>query len=120
MAILELVRSRPDWYSALEAALTRPEGVPERRHGEDPWAPPRFERPRRVSDDLAWLRCAIDEPQAHGLTAIDDNLPIWECPTDDRQLQAKLERLQARGILAAAGFELHQPQQAGSSASGSP
>jgi hypothetical protein len=123
MAILELVRTRPDWYSALEAALTRPEGVPERRQGEDPWAPPRFDRPRRVSDDLAWLRQAMDSPEEHGLKAVDEDgrLPIWECPADDRQTTAKLERLRSRGILDAAGFLLHQPQQAGSAApSGSP
>ena len=111
MAILELVRTRPDWYSALEAALTRPEGVPERRHGEDPWAPPPVDRPRRVSDDLAWLRQAMDHPEQHGLRAIDGdlNLPVWESPPDDRQIQARLERLQQRGILDAAGFLLHEP-----------
>jgi hypothetical protein len=111
MALLELVRTRPDWFSALEIALTRPEGVPERRTGEDPWAPPRFERPRRVSDDLAWLRCAIDEPREHGLNPVDDHLPIWEAPDDDRQVQARLERLHGRGILQAGGFLLHEADQ---------
>ena len=111
MAILELVRTRPDWYSALEAALTRPEGVPERRQGEDPWAPPPVDRPRRVSDDLAWLRQAMDHPEEHGLTAIDGEagIPVWEAPQDDRQMQARLERLHQRGILEAAGFLLHEP-----------
>jgi hypothetical protein len=110
MALLELVRTRPDWYSALEAALTRPEGVPERRAGDDPWTP-KFDRPRRVSDDLAWLRQAIDEPDKYGLTCVDDQgkLPIWECESDDRQTQARLERLHGRGILEAGGFLLHQP-----------
>lgn len=126
MAILELVRTRPDWYSALEVCLTRPEGVPERRAGEDPWAPPPVDRPRRVSDDLAWLRQAMDHPGDHGLTCIDDDgrLPVWEAPPDDRQIQARLERLRHRGILEAAGFQLHEPSyraQAGSeAAAGSP
>lgn len=115
MTILELVRARPDWYSALEAALTRPEGVPERRHGEDPWSPPPVDRPRRVSDDLAWLRQAMDHPEQHGLRAIDadTSIPVWECADDDRQVQARLQRLQQRGILEAAGFELHEPTAAG-------
>ena len=113
MAILELVRTRPDWFSALEVALTRPDGVPERRAGEDPWTEPPVDRPRRVSDDLAWLRQAMDHPEQHGLTSIDDNgrLPVWES-ADDRQLRERLERLQARGILDAAGFLLHEPQAA--------
>ena len=37
MAFLELVQQRPDWMEALGVALTRPDGVPERRAGEDPW-----------------------------------------------------------------------------------
>lgn len=110
MALLELIATRPDWYSALEVALTRPEGVPERRAGEDPWAPPATDRPRRVSDDLAWLRQAIDDPDGHGLKPVDDQgrMPVWEA-ADDRRLIARLERLERRGILEAAGFLLHQP-----------
>ena len=41
MTILELVKPRPDWLGALQIALTRPPGVPERRSGEDPWSRPR-------------------------------------------------------------------------------
>ena len=69
MAVLELVTSRPDWMGALTVALTRPQGVPERRAGDNPWEPgaARAERPRRISDDLAWLRQAYDEPAEHGL-----------------------------------------------------
>lgn len=107
MPLLELVRTRPDWYSALEVALTRPEGVPERRAGEDPWAPPPVDRPRRVSDDLAWLRQAMDHPERAGLKSLDDKFPVWEAD-GDRQLLARLERLQQRGILDAAGFLLHE------------
>ena len=107
MALLELVRTRPDWYSALEVALTRPEGVPERRANDDPWAPPPTDRPRRVSDDLAWLRQAMDHPDQAGLTAIDEQLPVWEAG-GDRQIEQRLARLQQRGILDAAGFLLHE------------
>ena len=64
MTILELVKPRPDWLGALQIALTRPPGVPERRSGEDPWSPATTERPRRISDDLAWFRDAMDEPDA--------------------------------------------------------
>ena len=126
MAILELVRTRPDWYSALEVCLTRPEGVPERRAGDDPWSEPPVDRPRRVSDDLAWLRQAMDHPEQHGLIAVDDErvLPVWEAPRDDRQICARLARLQQRGILDAAGFELHEPsyeaQRGSDAAAGSP
>src|SRR4051794_8571996 len=72
MAILELVRTKPDWSGALAVAMTRPPGVPERRAGEDPWNPsPNFARPRRISDDLAWFRRAVDEPSEHGLQPLD-------------------------------------------------
>ena|SRR5215210_3590776 len=59
MALLELVQPRPDWIEALGVALTRPAGVAERRAGEDPWtADGGPARPRRISDELAWLRQA--------------------------------------------------------------
>src|SRR3954463_9562067 len=67
MTILELVQPRPDWLGAPQIALTRPPGVPERRSGEDPWKQPTTDRPRRISDDLAWFRDAMDEPDRHGL-----------------------------------------------------
>ena len=61
MAVLELVTSRPDWMGALTVALTRPQGVPERRGGDDPWqsGAARAERPRRISDDLASGRLSV-------------------------------------------------------------
>src|SRR5688572_7373144 len=107
MAFLELVQHRPDWMEALGVALTRPDGVPERRAGEDPWredgAP---ERPRRISDDLAWLRQAIDEPESHGLRGLPDSAAVgaWEI---DEQAAARLDRLRERRVLDAAGFLLH-------------
>src|SRR3954452_8928507 len=110
MAILELIRQRPDWQGALEVALTRPPGVPERRSGEDPWNPnPRFDRPRRISDDLAWFRRAVDDPAGHGLRPVDEDagMPVWE--SDRRATIEQLGRLRDRGVLGAAGFELHEP-----------
>jgi hypothetical protein len=113
MAILELVNERPDWQGALEVALTRPPGVPERRGGEDPWDPnPRFERPRRISDDLAWFRRAIDDPVEYGLRPVDDDavMPVWE--SESVLVVDHLARLRDRGVLEAAGFALHEPDRA--------
>jgi hypothetical protein len=107
MAMLELVHTAPDWTGALGVALSRPPGVPERRHGEDPWHDDGHgERPRRISDDLAWLRQAIDEPEPHGLRGLGETAAVaaWE-PTGEAA--ARLDRLRARQILDAAGFLLH-------------
>ena len=109
--LLERTRPRLNWFAALEVTLTRPDGVPERRAGEDPWNPKPIARPRRVSDDLAWLRQAMDDPEGHGLTAMEDGLPVWEA-RDDPETVAKLNRLQQRGVLEAAGFLLHAPSTA--------
>jgi hypothetical protein len=106
MALLELVHERPDWMGALGVALTRPPGVPERRAGEDHWNGDATDRPRRISDDLAWLRQAIDEPEPNGLRGLGDTAAVaaWE-PTSDAE--ARLDRLRERRILDAAGFLLH-------------
>jgi len=106
MALLELVNARPDWMGALGVALTRPSGVPERRAGEDPWAEDAPDRPRRVSDDLAWLRQAMDEPESNGLRGLNDTAAVaaWEISGD---AEARLDRLRDRRILDAAGFLLH-------------
>jgi hypothetical protein len=108
MTMLELVHPRPDWLGALEVALTRPSGVAERRTGEDPWTGPSADRPRRISDDLAWLRQAVDEPELHGLRRIDATaaVAIWEAQQDGG-LEDRLDRLRRRGVLDAAGFLLH-------------
>ena len=106
MALLELVHERPDCMGALGVALTRPPGVPERRAGEDPWQGDAPDRPRRISDDLAWLRQAIDEPEDHGLRGLGDTAAVaaWE-PTNEAA--ARLDRLRERRVLDAAGFLLH-------------
>jgi hypothetical protein len=106
--LLELVQERPSWGDALATALILPRGTPERRHGQDPWAPS-AERPRRISDDLAWLRNAMDEPEEYGLrTVADAAVPgAWEV-TDDNTVGGHLERLDERGVLEAAGFLFHR------------
>jgi hypothetical protein len=106
MALLELVHERPDWMGALGVALTRPPGVPERRGGEDPWNGDAPDRPRRISDDLAWLRQAVDEPEDNGLRGLGDTAAVaaWE-PTGEAE--ARLDRLRERRVLDAAGFLLH-------------
>jgi hypothetical protein len=106
MALLELVNERPDWMSALGVALTRPAGVPERRAGEDPWSDDAPGRPRRIADDLAWLRQAIDEPAPNGLRDLGGTAAVaaWE-PTGEAE--ERLDRLRERRVLDAAGFLLH-------------
>lgn len=115
MAILELVQPRPDWMGALGMALQRPPGVPERRGGEDPWNPDTralAQRPRRISDDLAWFRQALDDPADAGLKPIDETAAVSAWESDDNDLTARLSRLDERGILDAAGFMLHDPDMA--------
>ena len=112
MTILELVKPRPDWLGALQIALTRPPGVPERRTGEDPWRQPTTERPRRISDDLAWFRDAMDEPYENGLRPLDDTATVAAWEPADPSLVPRLARLDQRGVLAAAGFLLHEPDAA--------
>ena len=79
---------------------------PERRQGQDPWNPdPSVDRPRRISDDLAWFRQAVEEPSDHGLQALDESAAVaaWESDSP------ALTRLRDRGVLDAAGFLLHEP-----------
>ena len=106
MLTLELVAERPDWLEALRVALTRPPGVSERRADQDPWAPPPTSRPRRISDDLSWLRAAIDDPEAHGLHELDGTaaVAVWEAGEEGSELSGHLQRLDRRGVLGAAGF----------------
>jgi hypothetical protein len=106
--MLELVRDRPDWLAALGVALTRPPGVPERRKDEDPWKPENAEsRPRRIADDLAWLRQAYDEPEPNGLKPLPESAAVaaWD---PDPDCAPRLGRLRDRQVLDAAGFLLHE------------
>jgi hypothetical protein len=108
--LLELIHERPSWREALAAALLLPPGITERRQREDPWAPS-ADRPRRVSDDLAWLRNAVEEPEDHGLRLIEGTAAAgaWEI-TDGERVGEHLGRLEARGVLQAAGFLFHDDQ----------
>ena len=105
--LLELVTERPDWLSALGVALALPPGIIERRASRDPWTVD-LDRPRRISDDLAWLRSAYDEPEEHGLLTLEDTAAVaaWRVGEGD-DLAARFSRLRSRGILDAAGFLVH-------------
>src|SRR4051794_41378415 len=95
MPMLELVQDRPDWMSALGVALTRPPGVEERRAGDDPWKASDTDRPRRIADDLAWLRQAVDEPEAAGLHSIGETAAVAAWPAEEGATQ-RLPRLRPR------------------------
>ena len=90
--------------------MTLPPGMTERRADQDPWAPPPLTRPQRISDDLGWLRAAMDEPEACGLHEIDGTaaVAVWEARGDGAEPTEQLLRLDERGILGAAGFLLGQ------------
>lgn len=105
--LLELVHRQPSWSEALATALTLPAGMTDRRQGQNPWEPA-TDRPRRISDDLAWLRNAVDEPEAHGLRELEGTAAAgaWEV-TDGPRVGDHLERLESRGVLAVAGFLVH-------------
>jgi hypothetical protein len=104
--MLELLRERPNWIGALSVALTRPPGTRERRHGEDPWTTTDSRnRPRRVTDDLAWLRQAMEDPAVHGLRPIPCRKAIAAWAPDDPAFE-RLARLRERHVLEAAGFRL--------------
>lgn len=104
--LLELVTERPDWLSALGVALALPSGTSERRARRDPWQID-ADHSRRISDDLAWLRSAYDEPEEHGLRALPGTAAAaWRVSAAD-DLADRFARLRARGILDAAGFLIH-------------
>jgi hypothetical protein len=105
--LLELVHDKPSWGEALATAMLLPAGMTERRHGQDPWSP-EIDRPRRISDDLAWLRNAVDEPEMYGLRMIEGTAAAgaWEV-TDTTRAGDHLGRLEERGVLEAAGFLVH-------------
>ena len=107
MDMLELVRATPDWLAALGVAMMRPPGVPERRREEDPWQPDAEGRPRRIADDLAWLRQAFDEPENNGLHPLPESAAVaaWN---PDAACAGRLGRLRDRQVLDAAGFLLHE------------
>jgi hypothetical protein len=105
MALLELVRHEPDWLAALEVAFAPPPGTPERRERAD--APPEAEEARRISDELLWLRHAIDEPETSGLTPLPESAAVGMWNAEEASLE-RLCRLRDRKVLDAAGFLLHE------------
>ena len=111
MAVLELVTSRPDWMGALTVALTRPQGVPERRarrrsvgtRRRPRRAPaPHLRRPRVAAPGLR----RAGRARAQGL---EDTAAVaaWET---DHEAQERLSRLRDRRVLDAAGFLLHEEE----------
>ncbi len=106
MALLELITPDPDWTQALSRTLERPPGTPERRAQRTASGAGSGGPHRRLSDDLAWLRQAIDEPGGHGLAEVEGTaaVAIWKTELDDDRLC----RLRDRGVLDAAGFLLHE------------
>jgi hypothetical protein len=110
MALLELVRHEPDWLAALEVAFTLPDGGAERRHDEDIWdGDPPAEEARRISDELLWLRHAIEEPGTSGLTPLPESAAVGMWDAEDACLR-RLCRLRDRKVLDAAGFLLHEAE----------
>ena len=108
MALLELVRHQPDWLAALEVAFTPPAGAPERRQdGDARDGDPPEGASRRISDELLWLRHAIDEPESSGLTALPASAAVGMWDAEDACL-GRLCRLRDRKVLDAAGFLLHE------------
>jgi hypothetical protein len=80
----------------------------ERRADQDPWAQPPPSRPQRISDDLGWLRAAMDDPEASGLHELSGTaaVAVWETRAEDAESGEHLRRLDQRGVLSAAGFLL--------------
>ena len=111
MALLELVRHEPDWNAALEIAFALPPGWSERRADDHEAELPEAERPRRISDELLWLRHAIDEPESSGLTPLPESAAVGMWDAEDACLK-RLCRLQDRQVLQAAGFLLHESDDA--------
>ena len=109
MALLELVRHQPDWLAALEVAFTLPPGATERRGPEeDIWdGDPPDEESRRISDELLWLRHAVEEPEESGLTPLPESAAVGMWEAEEGCLK-RLCRLRDRKVLDAAGFLLHE------------
>jgi hypothetical protein len=108
--MLELIHVRPNWLGALSVALVRPQGVPERRHADDPWQrSDQAARPRRLTDDLAWLRDALEDPEPHGLHPVADGRAAAAWVPDASGVE-RLRHLRDRAVLDAAGFHLYEDE----------
>ena len=108
--MLELVLAQPDWLNALGVALTRPARGARTARRPGPVAPGSGRdaaRPRRIADDLAWLRQAYDEPEENGLSPLPETAAVaaWAI---DSSCKERLDRLRERHVLDAAGFLMHE------------
>ena len=104
--MLELVHVSPNWRGALSVALVRPTGVPERRHGEDPWEPGPPSA-RAGSPTTSPGSATLDDPEPNGLHPLPDgNVVVTWVPDDD--CRERLRRLRDRAVLEAAGFRLFE------------
>jgi hypothetical protein len=65
-------------------------------------------RPRRLTDDLAWLRDALEDPEPHGLHPLADGRAAAWVP--DASGVERLRRLRDRAVLEAAGFRLDEDE----------
>jgi hypothetical protein len=68
-------------------------------------------RSRRVTDDLAWLRVALCDPEPHGLHPLSHGRAVAAWVPDDDAVE-RLRRLSDRAILEAAGFRLFENETA--------
>ena len=111
MAMLELVRHEPNWNAALEVAFALPPGGSERRADDREAEPSDADGARRVSDELLWLRHAIEDPDVSGLTELPESAAVGMWEAEDACLR-RLCRLRDRKVLDAAGFLLHESEDA--------
>ena len=64
---------------------------------------------RRISDEPLWLRHAIEEPEASGLTRLPESAAVGMWDAEEGCLK-RLCRLRDRKVLDAAGFLLHESE----------
>ena len=92
----------------MPVALTRPSGVPERRHRRGPLD--RGQRGRPAAPDHAttwrWFRQAFEQPSAHGLRPVAQRKAIGAWEPDDSMLSPGSRAWTSATSLEAAGFKL--------------
>ena len=74
-----------------------------------PGCPEQAARPRRLTDDLAWLRDALEDPEPHGLHPVADGRAAAAWVPDESGVE-RLRRLRDRAVLEAAGFLLYEDE----------
>ena len=107
--MLELIHVSPNWLGALSVALVRPPGVPERRHGEDPWRPgqPRAPAASPTTSRGSATRSRTRSPTACSPLADGHAVAAW---VPDESGVERLRRLRDREVLEAAGFLLYEDE----------